>query len=128
MISYRNKIPNPANNGGKIIVDVSMELFDKIYNKKFLARRITIVANRVIDEEKAIIDKPYEQMDLFTDYETEQRALEAERAARDREKHMQKALLDIKQKFGKNTIIKDMNLQEARPLANVIRRLAVMQN
>ena len=51
-------------------------------------------------------------MDLFTDYEAEQKEREAERAARDREKHMQKALLDIKQKFGRNAVIKGMNLQE----------------
>ena len=118
---YGRKIPKHAHgtvnltyptSSTKMIVDASMELFDKIYNKKFLARRITIVANRVIDERKAIIDKPYEQMDLFTDYEAEQKEREAERALRDREKHMQKALLDIKQKFGKNAVIKGMNLQE----------------
>ncbi len=118
---YGRKIPKHAHgtanlayptSSTKMIVDATMELFDKIYNKKFLARRITIAANHVIDERQAVIGKPYEQMDLFTDYEAEQKEREAERAARDREKHMQKALLDIKQKFGRNAVIKGMNLQE----------------
>ena len=95
-----------------MIVDASMKLFDKIYNKKFLARRITIVANRVVDERQAVTDTPYEQMDLFTDYDVMQKEREAEKAARDKEKHMQQALLDIKQKYGKNAVVKGMNLQE----------------
>ena len=47
----------------------------------------------------------YEQLDLFTDYETLNKELE-------KEKQLQHAMLDIKKKFGKNAILKGMNLQE----------------
>ena len=119
---YGRKIPKHAHgtfnlayptSSTKMIVDAAMKLFDKIYNKKFMARRITIVANHVIDEQQAVIDTPYEQMDLFTDYDAAQKEREAEKAARDKEKHMQQALLDIKQKYGKNAVVKGMNLQES---------------
>ena len=54
----------------------------------------------------------YEQMDLFTDYE----ALEKERAQlkakEDREKRMQKAILDIRKRFGNNAVVRGMNLEE----------------
>lgn len=52
------------------------------------------------------------QLDLFTDYAAEQRREEAERQAEDREKHIQHAMLDIQKKYGKNAILKGMDLQE----------------
>lgn len=53
-----------------------------------------------------------EQFDLFTDYEALEKQREEENAALEREKKMQKAVLTIKKKFGKNAILKGMNLQE----------------
>ena len=54
----------------------------------------------------------YEQLDLFTDYDTQSKKQEEEAAALDREKRMQEAMLSIKKKFGKNAVLKGMNLQE----------------
>jgi len=54
----------------------------------------------------------FAQMDLFTDFEAEQRKKEAESAALQREKRRQKALLHIKKRYGKNAIFKGMNLEE----------------
>jgi DNA polymerase V len=51
-------------------------------------------------------------MDLFTDYEEQRKKKEEEEAALDREKRMQEAMLSIKKKFGKNAVLKGMNLQE----------------
>ena len=53
-----------------------------------------------------------EQLDLFTDYEAQRKKQEEEEAALDREKRMQEAMLSIKKKFGKNAMLKGMNLQE----------------
>ena len=51
-------------------------------------------------------------LDLFTDYEAQRKKQEEEEAALDREKRMQEAMLSIKKKFGKNAMLKGMNLQE----------------
>ena len=89
-----------------------MNLFDRIVDPKLLVRRITITANRVIDEKAAQRKGEYQQLDLFTDYEAEEARQREEQTELEREKRMQKAMLDIKHKFGKNAILKGMNLQE----------------
>ena len=89
-----------------------MNLFDRIVDPKLLVRRITISANRVIDEKAAQRKDEYQQLDLFTDYKAEEVRQREEQTELEREKRMQKAMLDIKHKFGKNAILKGMNLQE----------------
>lgn len=54
----------------------------------------------------------FEQLDLFTDYTAERAKKEAEEAELAREKKVQKAMLEIKKKHGKNAILKGMNLEE----------------
>lgn len=92
----------------KMIMDAVMELYDRIINKKLLVRRINITANNVINEEAAKNEKHFEQVDLFTNYED----LDKKIAKENSEKEIQKAMLEIKKKYGKNAIIKGMNLQE----------------
>jgi DNA polymerase V len=53
-----------------------------------------------------------EQLSLFTDYESEARKKEEEMAALEKERKMQKAMIVIKKKYGKNAILKGMNLEE----------------
>ena len=89
-----------------------MELYDRIVNPKLLVRRVTLTANRVVEEKSVIEENSYEQMNLFTDYEAEKQKQEKEQAELEREKRMQKAVLSIKKKYGKNAILKGMNLQE----------------
>ena len=52
------------------------------------------------------------QLDLFTDQRAEREKREAEASARQREKRMQEALLDIKRRYGKNAVLKGMNFLE----------------
>lgn len=97
----------------KQIMDAVGELFDRITDKSLLIRRLNITATHVIDEASAPSSKDnYEQLDLFTDYA----ALDAKRKQEDeelaREKKVQQAMLTIKKKFGKNAILKGMNLSE----------------
>ena len=96
----------------KLIMDAVMELFDRIVNPNLLIRRVTLAANRVVEESAVPAEATYEQLDLFTDYDAREQALEAENAALEREKKMQQAVLSIKKKYGKNAILKGMNLQE----------------
>lgn len=97
----------------KRIVGAAAELYDRIADKNLLVRRLNIVANHVLPESAAPKkDEGFQQLDLFTDYAALQAEQEQERAALDREKKMQQAMLTIKKKFGKNAILKGMNLEE----------------
>lgn len=96
----------------KLIIDAVMKLYSQIVDKSLLIRRINITANHVVDESSLKKDDSFEQLDLFTDYATEQKKKEEEEAALERERKMQHAVLNIKKKFGKNAILKGMNLQE----------------
>ena len=57
-------------------------------------------------------EESYEQMDLFTDYAALEQKRKTEEAERKRERKMQQTMLEVKKKFGKNAIIKGMNLEE----------------
>lgn len=96
----------------KQIMEATSELFDRIVDKSLLIRRLNITANHVIDEASIEQEPRYEQLDLFTDYAALQAEQEKEQAELEREKKMQKAMLTIKKKFGKNAILKGMNLEE----------------
>jgi len=97
----------------KKILEAVSELYDRIVDKNLLVRRLNITAARVMDEASAPKkNEGYEQLDLFTDYAALQEKQEKEKAELEREKKMQRAMLDIKSKFGKNAILKGMNLEE----------------
>ena len=95
------------------IIAASLELFDGIINPKLLSRRINITACNVIPEsELEHMQEPDEQLNLLVDYEEleEKRAEEdAELAA---ERRRQEAILSARRRFGKNAVLKGMNLQE----------------
>lgn len=114
---YGRKIPKHAHgtvnldhktSSTKIIMEAVMKLYQRIMNKELLVRRINITANNIVDEETASKEKPYEQIDLFTNYQEKSEKRQEEQT----EKELQKAMIDIKKKYGKNAIIKGMNLQE----------------
>lgn len=113
---YGRKVPKHAHgtinidhktSSTKIIMEATLNLYERIINKDLLVRRLNITANNVtnIADEK---EKSYEQIDLFTNYEevNKNRKKEAD------ELRIQKAMIDIKQKYGKNAIVKGMNLQK----------------
>ena len=79
---------NPTNLGSSLIT-AAVELFDRIVNKSLTVRRITLAANRVVQDEGIY------QFDLFTDTEKQEK-----------EKNLQKAMLGIKKKYGKNAVLK----------------------
>lgn len=96
----------------QIIMEAMMELYERIVNPELLVRRVTVAVNHVVDETDVKEEECFEQMDLFTDYE----ALERERSEREeklrKERRLQEAMLSVKKKYGKNAMLKGMNLQE----------------
>ena len=92
----------------KLITQAAMNLFDRTVDKNLLVRRMYIVANHVVTEAQAKKESEYEQLDFFTDT----KKTEEEENNLKKEKDMQNAIVKIKQKYGKNAIIKGMNLEE----------------
>lgn len=114
---YGRKIPKNAHSSenigrytssSKLICETAMNLFDRIVDKNLLVRRMYIVANHIITEKDAEKESEYVQLDLFSDTKKQ----EAEENELKKEKDMQRAILKIKSKYGKNSIIKGMNLKE----------------
>lgn len=91
----------------KLITKAVMKLYDHIVNPDLMCRRITISANHIVSEADAA-EEAYEQLELFTDLETR----ESMKKELDREKKMRSAVLEIQKKFGKNAVLKGMNLEE----------------
>ena len=96
----------------KLIVDAVMELYDRIVDPRLLIRRVTVVANHLVEEDTVKESPSFEQMDLFTDYAALEKAQEEENARLKKERKLQEAMLAVKKKYGKNAILKGMNLEE----------------
>lgn len=113
---YGRKIPKHAHgtinleehsNSSMLIINKMMQLYNQIVNHKLLVRRITISFNHVIKEE----EKTVHQMNLFElGLATEEKPVDREKL--EKERKLQEAVLQIKGKYGKNAILKGMNLLE----------------
>lgn len=76
------------------IISYALNMYERIMDRQTPVHRFYVTFNNVVDE-------AYQQYDLFTDP-----------AELEREHRIQKAMLDIKEKYGKNSILKGMNLQD----------------
>ena len=83
------------------------ELFDRITDPALLVRRVTVVACNIISEQSAAEENAFEQISLFDDA-SDTGSEEREK----REKNMQQAILKMKRKYGKNAVLRGMNLEE----------------
>jgi len=119
---YGRKVPKHAHgtvnlerqtSSTKLIMDAVMGLYDTIVNPDLLVRRINITANRLVNEnEVRETQHSFEQLTLFTDFEAEQKKKEEEEAILLKERKLQEAMLSVKKRYGKNAMLKGMNLQE----------------
>ena len=92
----------------KLLCGSVMELFDRIVDPELLVRRMTISAGNLISEKEAAGRSACVQMDLFGDQEENARQEARER----REKELQKTVIRLKRKYGKNAVLRGMNLEE----------------
>ncbi len=118
---YGRKIPKHAHgtirldrfsSTSSVLRKYIIELFDKIINKDLYVRRVYVIAGNVRNKEAVKNQKVYEQIDLFTDYEAKDKDDLEEEKSIEKDNNLQEVLLDIKNKFGKNSIVKGMNLEE----------------
>ena len=114
---YGRKIPKHAHgsvnlpgmtDSSQIIIHAVMELFDRIVNKSLLVRRINLVAAHILSGSEPEETVEY-QMDLFSTSEEDLKRKEKETIFLEREKGKQQAIIHIRKKYGKNTILKGMN-------------------
>lgn len=119
--NYGRKIPKHAHgtenlsretSSTKIIVNGVMELFDRIVDKNLTVRRLNVVMNNVVSADSVKKNKGFLQLDLLTDYEKEEAEEKKLEEELKRENRIQHAMIDIKNKFGKNAIYKGMNLKK----------------
>lgn len=96
----------------KQILQAVTTLFERVVDPLLLVRRMNLVANHVVYEAELPKENTVEQLDLFTDYAAREEREKQEAAEQQRERRRQEALLSIKKKFGKNAIMKGMNLEE----------------
>ena len=96
----------------KLITDAVMKLFDRIADKNLLVRRINVTACRLAGKESVSIETAGEQLDLFTDYEAQKKERAEAEAALSREQHIQETILTLREKYGKNAVLKGMNLED----------------
>lgn len=115
---YGRKIPKHAHGtenlkewtaSSKILIDKILLLYDRIVNPDLLIRRVNIAANHVITEKEGVNKQSYKQLTLFQDFSEESKENEQKL---EKEKRIQRAMLDVKSKYGKNAILKGMNMQE----------------
>ena len=119
---YGRRVPKPAHGSQNLgrhvastkrIVEATRNIFDRIADETLLMRRFTVAVGNLLtaDEVKEKESRP-EQLDLFTDTEAQDRARAEENAALEREKRRQEALLNIRDKYGKNAVVRGLNLMD----------------
>ena len=97
----------------KEILAETTRLYERIVNKSLLIRRLNVTANHVLTEgEIPKGEQSGEQMDMFTDYEAKDRERKLREETLEKERRRQKTVIDIKKKYGKNAILRGMNLEE----------------
>ena len=117
---YGRKVPKSVNATQKFenytssAVDIRQaaeDMYERIVDKRLSVRRVTIGAGNVVHEgyEQSCSN---EQLDLFTDYDELEAQRKKDRARLAKEKRQMQAALEIKKKFGKNAILRGMNLEE----------------
>lgn len=96
------------------IIDAVMYLYDRIVNRDLLIRRLNISTNHVIREDNRPLEmeKSSQQLDLFTDYESVEKTQKNKQKELEKERRMQEAVIKIKQRFGKNAILKGTSYAE----------------
>lgn len=118
---YGRFVPKPAHgtfrlehktSSTRIISEGFMKLYDSIINTHLLIRKINITVGNLTREDELNQEKEYEQVNLFTNYEEIEEERKKQNKILEKEKNIQKAIIEIKHKYGKNAIIKAMNLED----------------
>ena len=117
---YGRKIPKAAHGTGNMdgytssthaIMNAVLDVYDRVVHKELLIRRVNVTACNLVSETEIPEDKP-EQLDMFTDYAALEREKKARQLAEEKERRLQNVTLAIQDRYGKNAVLKGMNLME----------------
>ena len=119
---YGRKVPKSAHgteslgrftSSAKLMTDAVTALFERIADAGLLVRRMNLTAEHVIDENsrEAVSEKPLE-LDLFSDYDAVVAEREKEKAALDKERKVQEAVLRIRKTYGNNALLKGLDFDD----------------
>lgn len=100
-------LPRPSSSARQLIA-AALELYERQVDERLLVRRLYLTACHVIPEAEAVKEAQWGQLDLFSD----QNAAQSEQETLERERRIQETLLTIKKKFGKNAVLKGLDLEE----------------
>lgn len=118
---YGRKVPKHAHgtanlknftSSSSIISKTATELYDRIVDHNLMIRRLSLTTNHVINEKQAKTKATSVELDLFTENEQNDRETQEENDRLKKERRIQKTLLEIKKKYGKNTILKGLNFED----------------
>lgn len=118
---YGRRVPKPVNasvnlprftSASRLIGDTVTKLYDEIVDRNLMVRRIFVIANHVIPEDAAGEASEPEQLDMFTDYEKRDEEKKAALQEEKKERSIQQAMLELHKKYGKNSVVKAMDLKE----------------
>ena len=118
--NYGRKVPKHSHgtinldyntSSSRILSKKCLELYDRIVNKNLLIRKINITACDIVDENKVKKEVVHEQLNLFGSTDDSAQKIE-DKNRQEEDNKLQHILLDIKNKYGKNSILKGMNLEE----------------
>ncbi|MCF0110602.1 MAG: DNA methylase [Erysipelotrichaceae bacterium] len=118
---YGREVPKPAQgtihlpmptSSTELMKEHILKLFERISDPNLLVRRVNITAAHTVPEDSITETEENEQLNLFVDYKTADAKKKQQKEEREKEKRAQQAILSIKKKYGKNSILKGMNLEE----------------
>lgn len=118
---YGRKIPKHAHgtvnidhktSSTTIIMNEVLKLYDRITNPILLVRRINLVASNVVNEDKVENKPQMQQLDLFMNYQEQDERNKKQVKLEKSDAKIQKTILELKRRYGKNAILKGMNLEE----------------
>lgn len=94
------------------LTEAVLKIFDRVVDPSLTVRRVNITAGNILPENEAKVNNQTEQLSLFTDYSLKKSYEEKDDLKEKKDKDIQKALVEIKKKYGKNSVLKGMNYEE----------------
>ena len=119
--SYGRNVPKPSHgtinlekytSSSEIIIKNILKLYENIVNPILLIRKINISFNKLIEDDGKNRENHNIQFDIFSNYEEENEKNKKEIENERNEKEIQKAIINIKKKYGKNSILKAISLED----------------
>ena len=96
---------------GRVLSEAILEIYEQTVNKNLMVRRINIGADSVIpksDSDRVVV----KQYSIFSDIEKEEREYIKQKEVLEKENNLQEAIINIRNRFGKNSILKGTNYEE----------------